>query len=168
MLFHKFCIIFLPRLIFRHSLYTIYHNRKEGSMQTIPESIQTHDHDRQNLLLKQYLNKYFSPNKIEELVGEFSFSELRKLLGEMDLEFFSLCYFPKYLSLIHISEPTRLGMISYAVFCLKKKNKKHNFYFLFFFFFFLMIRRPPRSTLSSSSAASDVYKRQWRDGFRIF
>eukprot|EP00825_Cyclidium_porcatum_P007725 TRINITY_DN13884_c0_g2_i1.p2 TRINITY_DN13884_c0_g2~~TRINITY_DN13884_c0_g2_i1.p2 ORF type:complete len:231 (-),score=29.32 TRINITY_DN13884_c0_g2_i1:15-707(-) len=28
------------------------------------------------------------------------------------------------LSLIHISEPTRLGMISYAVFCLKKK--KHN------------------------------------------
>ena len=26
------------------------------------------------------------------------------------------------LSLIHISEPTRLGMISYAVFCLKKKE----------------------------------------------
>src|SRR5450756_361366 len=25
---------------------------------------------------------------------------------------------PRYLSLIHISEPTRLGMISYAVFCL--------------------------------------------------
>src|SRR5450756_3035847 len=28
------------------------------------------------------------------------------------------------LSLIHISEPTRLGMISYAVFCLKKKKAK--------------------------------------------
>src|SRR5665648_443625 len=28
------------------------------------------------------------------------------------------------LSLIHISEPTRLGMISYAVFCLKKKKIK--------------------------------------------
>src|SRR5450759_3157882 len=27
-----------------------------------------------------------------------------------------------WLSLIHISEPTRLGMISYAVFCLKKKK----------------------------------------------
>src|SRR5450759_5602830 len=27
-----------------------------------------------------------------------------------------------YLSLIHISGPTRLGMISYAVFCLKKKK----------------------------------------------
>src|SRR5665648_402049 len=31
-----------------------------------------------------------------------------------------------YLSLIHISEPTRLGMISYAVFCLKKKKKTQN------------------------------------------
>src|SRR5450759_5513747 len=31
---------------------------------------------------------------------------------------------PLTLSLIHISEPTRLGMISYAVFCLKKKKKK--------------------------------------------
>src|SRR5665648_750596 len=29
---------------------------------------------------------------------------------------------PRSLSLIHISEPTRLGMISYAVFCLKKKK----------------------------------------------
>ena len=51
-----------------------------------------------------------------------------------------------YLSLIHISEPTRRNGISYAVFCLKK--------------IFLMIRRPPRSTLGLSSAASDVYKRQ--------
>ena len=51
------------------------------------------------------------------------------------------------LSLIHISEPTRLGMISYAVFCLKK-------------IIFLMIRRPPRSTRKESLAASDVYKRQ--------
>src|SRR5450756_1147716 len=30
----------------------------------------------------------------------------------------------RILSLIHISEPTRLGMISYAVFCLKKKKNK--------------------------------------------
>ena len=29
----------------------------------------------------------------------------------------------KYLSLIHISEPTRQAEISYAVFCLKKKKK---------------------------------------------
>src|SRR5678816_62406 len=31
---------------------------------------------------------------------------------------------PLHLSLIHISEPTRLLSISYAVFCLKKKKKK--------------------------------------------
>ena len=31
------------------------------------------------------------------------------------------------LSLIHISEPTRLGMISYAVFCLKKKRDQKVF-----------------------------------------
>src|SRR5450759_2261822 len=35
-----------------------------------------------------------------------------------------IAHAPIYLSLIHISEPTRLGMISYAVFCLKKKKKK--------------------------------------------
>src|SRR5450756_2812767 len=35
-------------------------------------------------------------------------------------------YHDMHLSLIHISEPTRLGMISYAVFCLKKKKKKKN------------------------------------------
>ena len=29
-----------------------------------------------------------------------------------------------FLSLIHISEPTRRTPISYAVFCLKKKKKK--------------------------------------------
>src|SRR5665648_695093 len=37
--------------------------------------------------------------------------DFNKLILELDL------------SLIHISEPTRLGMISYAVFCLKKKKK---------------------------------------------
>src|SRR5665254_16841 len=37
---------------------------------------------------------------------------------------------PQGLSLIHISEPTRLLSISYAVFCLKKKKD----YFCVFFF----------------------------------
>src|SRR5450756_2657781 len=36
---------------------------------------------------------------------------------------FHQAYYDKALSLIHISEPTRLGMISYAVFCLKQKKK---------------------------------------------
>ncbi len=33
---------------------------------------------------------------------------------------------PVVLSLIHISEPTRLALTSYAVFCLKKKNQHTN------------------------------------------
>ena len=37
--------------------------------------------------------------------------------------FYKICVI-LILSLIHISEPTRLGMISYAVFCLKKKKKR--------------------------------------------
>ena len=65
--------------------------RKRGDAMPIQQ-----DYHRQNILLKEYMNKYFSPSKIEELVGEFSFSELRRLLGEMDIEFFALCYFPKY------------------------------------------------------------------------
>lgn len=51
---------------------------------------------RQNQLLKQYMEKHFSSAKIKQLVEEFSFSELRKLMGEIDIEYFSLCYFEKY------------------------------------------------------------------------
>src|SRR5678816_3720585 len=46
------------------------------------------------------------------------------------------------LSLIHISEPTRLLSISYAVFCLKKKKK------VFFFFFFF-----------NDTATTEIYTR---------
>ena len=52
--------------------------------------------NRQNILLKQYMEKHFSSAKIKQLVEEFSFSELRKLMGEIDIEYFSLCYFEKY------------------------------------------------------------------------
>ena len=40
--------------------------------------------------------------------------------GKVKLEF---CTDDMFLSLIHISEPTRRTPISYAVFCLKKKKK---------------------------------------------
>lgn len=52
--------------------------------------------DFQNQLLYIYLQKHFNNDKIKQLIKEFSFSELRKLLGELDIEFFALCYFPKY------------------------------------------------------------------------
>ena len=48
----------------------------------------------------------------------------------MYLQTFTIFSGGKYLSLIHISEPTRPERISYAVFCLKKKNKKLHFYLL--------------------------------------
>ena len=51
------------------------------------------------------------------------------------------------LSLIHISEPTRLGMISYAVFCLKKKKPT-------------MLISPPPS--SPSTTESETYLRAQR------
>jgi len=53
--------------------------------------------DRQNQLLRQYLQKHFSQEKIKELIEEFSFPELRKLLGELDIEFFGRYYLARYL-----------------------------------------------------------------------
>src|SRR5659263_733300 len=46
-------------------------------------------------------------------------TSLKQKLSQPELE----AVLAHELSLIHISEPTRLGMISYAVFCLKKKKK---------------------------------------------
>src|SRR5665254_17562 len=59
----------------------------------------------------------------------------------------------RFLSLIHISAPTRLLCKSYAFFCMKKK---------YFSKFFLRGCCSPSSTRVRSSAASDVYKRQAR------
>jgi hypothetical protein len=65
--------------------------RKKGGELNMEQEL-----ERQNQLLKQYMRKYFAPPKIKQLAETFSFSELRKLIGEMDIEFFTLCYFPKY------------------------------------------------------------------------
>src|SRR5665648_617177 len=56
----------------------------------------------------------------------FDKNEMKKTLFGSLLGFLLMIVFNSNviaLSLIHISEPTRLGMISYAVFCLKKKKK---------------------------------------------
>lgn len=47
-------------------------------------------------LLKYYMEKHFKTIQIKQLIETFTFSELRRLLGEIDIEFFALCYFPKY------------------------------------------------------------------------
>src|SRR5665648_829849 len=56
---------------------------------------------------------YMIDAKVEEIANGLGLAEVGL---DKDVEDLSL-------SLIHISEPTRLGMISYAVFCLKKKKK---------------------------------------------
>ena len=55
-------------------------------------------------------------------VGQSSISAVS--LASQYANILFMVYYGLGLSLIHISEPTRLGMISYAVFCLKKKKKK--------------------------------------------
>src|SRR5450759_2778029 len=55
------------------------------------------------------VKSHFGPNHPEYQKGSAQLAELQRQIQR--------------LSLIHISEPTRLGMISYAVFCLKKKKK---------------------------------------------
>src|SRR5450756_779317 len=49
---------------------------------------------------------------------EYRLSRAREAIANAGLG--AVLVFDMNLSLIHISEPTRLGMISYAVFCLKK------------------------------------------------
>src|SRR5665648_1223210 len=66
--------------------------------------------------LKDFKYGIDSNRTLERLIkSPFAFTALLALARE---------YAPYQLSLIHISEPTRLGMISYAVFCLKKKKQK--------------------------------------------
>ena len=74
------------------------------------------------LVLQAVAEKVFTPWRVERMMAKVSFDlkesqpnydeQIRRLSREMEL------------SLIHISEPTRLLSISYAVFCLKKKKKK--------------------------------------------
>src|SRR5450756_1367180 len=58
--------------------------------------------------------------KSTSVAGKFVITTICESIGASDIFVCDLTYLN--LSLIHISEPTRLGMISYAVFCLKKKK----------------------------------------------
>src|SRR5450756_2934862 len=62
------------------------------------------------------------PHRIHELSHRGASSPLTHGLADRAPRSIPACRRTRQrLSLIHISEPTRLGMISYAVFCLKKK-----------------------------------------------
>ena len=55
---------------------------------------------------------YTQSSPVEEIRSQMTYEQAQNVIVDCGT-----------LSLIHISEPTRLGMISYAVFCLKKKKK---------------------------------------------
>src|SRR5450756_1779323 len=59
--------------------------------------------------------------KARHVVRLVTHQNFEMLVNSHGLEFWPVEGNVQDLSLIHISEPTRLGMISYAVFCLKKK-----------------------------------------------
>src|SRR5665648_1114456 len=71
-------------------------------------------------LFRGDVNAFYSdidPDHLSEIARGFIAGQLKHMR-----EFTSVVNQYVNLSLIHLSEPTRLGMISYAVFCLKKKN----------------------------------------------
>src|SRR5450756_891250 len=71
------------------------------------------------------LMREMMPNKFEDIIALIALYRPGPLKSNMDKVFVEQKHgrrtvrYPHDLSLIHISEPTRLGMISYAVFCLK-------------------------------------------------
>lgn len=52
--------------------------------------------ENEKKLLMKYLKKYFNNDKIKLLIEKFTLKQLRRLLGELDIEYFALAYFPKY------------------------------------------------------------------------
>ena len=60
--------------------------------------------------------------EIQKLVDEDQIQEALLTLDANEAKIHDKAWY--YLSLIHISEPTRQAEISYAVFCLKKKKNK--------------------------------------------
>src|SRR5674536_307797 len=95
-----------------------------------------------NMYKWEDIRKYFPPERVAEIrakilelrkYGKYTDRELWRMYGMSERTIYDLVERAKdgstaenlkNLSLIHISEPTRLLSISYAVFCLKKKKKK--------------------------------------------
>ena len=76
------------------------------------------------MALRAEMNKLSHPAR-PDINWPYAEQLARGLLEHHGADLQTVAWYTLALSLIHISEPTRLGMISYAVFCLKKKNN-HN------------------------------------------
>ena len=70
---------------------------------------------RMNSKLPKVLHKLNEKTMLEHVLDQSKLLKPKKVFILINKQM-------TFLSLIHISEPTRLGMISYAVFCLKKKR----------------------------------------------
>eukprot|EP00825_Cyclidium_porcatum_P048230 TRINITY_DN8032_c0_g1_i1.p2 TRINITY_DN8032_c0_g1~~TRINITY_DN8032_c0_g1_i1.p2 ORF type:complete len:305 (-),score=51.69 TRINITY_DN8032_c0_g1_i1:51-965(-) len=70
------------------------------------------------------IEKIINTQTVDNMIQLLTLFKKMDLVTETDIEANQYIRYIIYLSLIHISEPTRLGMISYAVFCLKKKKNK--------------------------------------------
>ena len=79
--------------------------------------------DTNGTFLRETLSKKFKLDKNRIVLGSGS-DQIFELICKAYLKKGDEVIVPKYLSLIHISEPTRQEAISYAVFCLKKKKTK--------------------------------------------
>src|SRR5450756_390241 len=101
----------------------------------LPGLVNTHTHApmvmyrglADDLALMDWLQKFIFPAEAKTVSPEMVRVGTRLAALEM-IQSGTTTFADMYLSLIHISEPTRLGMISYAVFCLKKKKKKKKYH----------------------------------------
>src|SRR5450756_2277374 len=85
------------------------------------------DTDFYKLLMLQMIREFYPDQRVTfSVINRSRHVRLAEVIDEGELraqlDHARTIRFGKKLSLIHISEPTRLGMISYAVFWLKKKT----------------------------------------------
>ena len=102
----------------RHGVYLVDHNERSQTVDGLDEAELLGIVDHHRIADIQSAAPILFRN---EIVGSTS-TIIAGLYDEADIPVPP----PIALSLIHISEPTRLLSISYAVFCLKKKNKHRN------------------------------------------
>src|SRR5450756_3081775 len=125
---HLVSLLVIHEMSTTRSLYAIV---KTAANITLHRDVETGAHlDRMSnyarLIAKEVAKKYQLNDDLVEHI--FLFSALHDI-GKVGISDSILLKPAKLtesefdLSLIHISEPTRLGMISYAVFCLKKKKR---------------------------------------------
>ncbi len=72
------------------------------------------------MLMDAFTVDFADQARASKLEGELTSYYLNRAMNSPIAKY--IFWLPLMLSLSHISEPTRLGMISYAAFCLKKKT----------------------------------------------